>query len=159
MSDGIDPQKMYVDNIIQHEANYVGIIKMMKGSVGSIVELKAIDTSDTTKYVDGTMILLRGVGIYYFDASSVSTDDGSCIIEPSNGRGRWFAVNIDLINNISDLAEIKAPLADPTFTGTPKATSNTDYATAQLRNIIASTTDLTAGTSVLASGTLYVVFQ
>jgi hypothetical protein len=91
MSDGIDPQKMYVDNILQHETNYVGIIKMMKGSVGSIVELKAIDTSDTTKYVDGTMILLRGVGVYYFD-SVLSAGDDTYIVAPTNNRGRWVLI-------------------------------------------------------------------
>jgi hypothetical protein len=52
-----------------------------------------------------------------------------------------------------------APSASPTFTGTPKATPKTDYTTAQLRNVIASTVDLVAGASELASGTLYVVYE
>ena len=38
----------------------------------------------------------------------------------------------------------KAPLASPTFTGTPKASTNTSYTTAQLRNVILSTADPTS---------------
>ena len=40
--------------------------------------------------------------------------------------------------------DAKAPLASPTFTGTPKASTNTSYTTAQLRNVILSTADPTS---------------
>lgn len=40
--------------------------------------------------------------------------------------------------------EAKAPLASPTFTGTPKTSANTSYTTAQLRNVILSTADPTS---------------
>ena len=52
-----------------------------------------------------------------------------------------------------------APLASPIFTGTPTAPAGTDYATLRLRNMQASTTDLTAGTSALANGAFYVVYE
>lgn len=53
-----------------------------------------------------------------------------------------------------------APVASPAFTGTPKApTSSTDYSTARLRNIRAGTADLTAGTSSLNSGEIYLVYE
>ena len=53
-----------------------------------------------------------------------------------------------------------APLASPTFTGTPKApASATDYTTARLRNIRAGTADLTAGSSSLNSGEIYLVYE
>ena len=40
-----------------------------------------------------------------------------------------------------------------------KAKTGTDYTTARIRNIQASTTDLTAGTSTLASGDIYLVYE
>lgn len=53
-----------------------------------------------------------------------------------------------------------APVASPAFTGTPKApTSSTDYSTARLRNIRAGNADLTAGTSSLNSGEIYLVYE
>lgn len=42
------------------------------------------------------------------------------------------------------LQDTKAPLASPTFTGTPKVSANTNYTTAQIRNVIFSTADPTA---------------
>lgn len=55
--------------------------------------------------------------------------------------------------------DAKAPVASPTFTGTPKAPTGTDYGTSRIRNISAGTTDLEAGVSSLASGTLYFVYE
>lgn len=56
--------------------------------------------------------------------------------------------------------DAKANINSPTFTGTPKAPSSaTDYTTARIRNIRASTTDLTAGSSSLNSGELYFVYE
>ena len=39
------------------------------------------------------------------------------------------------------------------------ASADTDYTLARLRNIYAGTTDLTAGTSTLADGVIYLVFE
>lgn len=41
----------------------------------------------------------------------------------------------------------KAPLASPTFTGTPMTAANTNYTTAQLRNITLSTTEPVGGSN------------
>ena len=47
-----------------------------------------------------------------------------------------------------------------TFSATGvKAATGTDYTTARLRNIQASTTDLTAGSSALANGDIYLVYE
>lgn len=52
-------------------------------------------------------------------------------------------------NDVQTLLEalntIKAPLASPTFTGTPTAPSGTDYTTARIRNAIFSTVDPLVG--------------
>lgn len=53
----------------------------------------------------------------------------------------------------------KAPTASPVFTGIAKATANADYTTPQLRNIQASTADLAPGTSSLANGSIYIVYE
>lgn len=55
--------------------------------------------------------------------------------------------------------DAKAPVASPTFTGTPKAPTGTDYGISRIRNISAGTADLEAGVSALESGTLYFVYE
>lgn len=51
-------------------------------------------------------------------------------------------------------------IAAGTFSATGvKAKSDTDYATSRVRNISMGTTDLTAGTSTLASGDIYFVYE
>lgn len=51
------------------------------------------------------------------------------------------------------------PLAGGTMTGNLIARTNAAVGTAQVRNIYAGTTDLTAGTSTLATGVLYFVYE
>ena len=51
------------------------------------------------------------------------------------------------------------PKSGGTLTGAVTAGGTQDIATAQVRNILASTSDLTAGTSELATGTLYLVYE
>lgn len=46
---------------------------------------------------------------------------------------------------LNNTINTKAPLASPTFTGTAKATGNTNYTTAQLRNITISTSNPSGG--------------
>ena len=48
---------------------------------------------------------------------------------------------------INNSIATKAPLDSPTFTGTAKATGNTNYTTAQLRNITISTADPSGGSN------------
>ncbi len=53
-----------------------------------------------------------------------------------------------------------APLNSPVFTGVPQApTGATDYTTSRLRNVRANTTDLIVGSSALASGDIYLVYE
>lgn len=89
---------------------------------------------------------------------------------------------------VKSALNLKANLASPTFTGTPKAptaaaatnttqiattafvktvlnrtsavnAADTNYTTAMARGIQASTVDLTAGTSALTNGTIYLVYE
>lgn len=49
--------------------------------------------------------------------------------------------------------------ASGTIPAAVKATNSTDYTTSRLRNIRASTTDLTAGSSALSNGEIYLVYE
>ena len=59
-----------------------------------------------------------------------------------------FALKTDL-NELAQKSELDplAPLASPTFTGTPTTAANTNYTTAQLRNITLSTADPSGGSN------------
>ena len=62
-------------------------------------------------------------------------------------------------SNIQTQLNGKLSAAGGTLTGNLSVPSGTDYTTAKIRNIKASTTDLTAGTSTLASGDIYLVYE
>lgn len=65
----------------------------------------------------------------------------------------------EAVASASSQIALKAPIASPTFTGFAKATGNTSYSTAQLRNIYAGTADMTAGTTTLENGCVYLVYE
>jgi hypothetical protein len=90
--DRVDTQKMFIDNINQHESNYLKITRIISASVGSVAELRTIDTTDTGLYTDGMVILVRGIGTFYFDSTSSAGDDGIGVIKPNVGNGRWLSV-------------------------------------------------------------------
>lgn len=51
------------------------------------------------------------------------------------------------------------PLSGGTMTGSLKAMSSPAVGTAQVRNVYAGTSDMTAGSSTLATGTIYLVYE
>lgn len=53
----------------------------------------------------------------------------------------------------------RLPLTGGTMTGVMYAQTNTSYTTAQVRNIYATTTDLTAGSSSLTNGSICIVYE
>ena len=50
------------------------------------------------------------------------------------------------------------PLSGGTLTGVLKVPAGTDYTTYKVRNVAAGTTDMTAGTTALANGAVYLVY-
>lgn len=64
-------------------------------------------------------------------------------------------------NDLSDKPSHSADMiTSGTFSTTEiKAKTGTDYSVARIRNIQASTTDLTAGSSALANGDIYLVYE
>lgn len=86
----VDSQKMFIDNIVQHEANYTDLIKRIHTKVESINELKALDvSSDTSIIKDGTVVLVDGSGIYYYTLTSEEEVDDEEIVAPNTGTGKW----------------------------------------------------------------------
>ena len=66
------------------------------------------------------------------------------------------------LNNKASSSHIQpaSTITSGTFSSTSiKAATGTDYTTARIRNIQASTTDLTAGTSALSNGNIYFVYE
>lgn len=61
------------------------------------------------------------------------------------------------LGNVDNIKQM--PNAGGTFTGIAVAQTNTSYTTSQLRNIYAGTTDMTAGTTALANGAIYLVYE
>lgn len=56
--------------------------------------LKAIGTSGDNQRYDGQTRLVTGTGeLWQFDADSAATEDGSTILQPTSGTGRWLIVS------------------------------------------------------------------
>lgn len=100
----IDSQKMFVDNMKQHEANYVDLIKRIHTKVDSINELKALDVSSEGSIVAvGTLVLVIGIGIYYYtteepsdkpdDKEIISVNTGWWILTCGRGSGGSLIVS------------------------------------------------------------------
>lgn len=74
----------------------------IQNPVQDIAELRLIPTTDV---VDKAIIVVEDLGaIYRFDYSGAGVDDGSTIIEPTSGPGRWFFVAGGIVaSGIQDL--------------------------------------------------------
>lgn len=123
-------------------------ITLSAGDVGALPLSGGTLTGNLTgKYITGTWLQSTAAADLGAAATKIAVFDGS----------GWLYYRTP--------AQIRsdgggAPLASPTFTGTPKApASATDYTTARLRNIRAGTADLTAGSSSLNSGEIYLVYE
>ena len=123
-------------------------ITLSAGDVGALPLSGGTLTGNLTgKYITGTWLQATAAADLGAAATKIAVFDGS----------GWLYYRTP--------AQIRsdgggAPLASPTFTGTPKApASAADYTTARLRNIRAGTADLTAGSSSLNSGEIYLVYE
>ena len=82
-----------------------GISTGLKEAVGTITELRALNTTNASEYPDKVMILVEEAGQYRLDRESTSTDDGIKIIQPTTGVGRWlrFATSLTDHNLLNSL--------------------------------------------------------
>lgn len=60
-------------------------------SVKTVSELRAINTSDTTLFKNGTLIMVQELGLLVFNRSAIGGNgaDGNAIIAPISGGGGW----------------------------------------------------------------------
>lgn len=63
----------------------------LHGSVRTLSELRAINTSDTALFKNGTLIMVQEIGLFVFNRNAVGGNgaDGNSIIAPITGGGGW----------------------------------------------------------------------
>ena len=83
-----DLQKSMHDSL-QDEVNVIN--SMLHKSVRTLSELRAINTSDTAMFKNGTLIMVQELGLFVFNRSAVGGNgaDGNAIIAPITGGGGW----------------------------------------------------------------------
>lgn len=119
--DKIISQKMFVDNTETLSAFILLQKTLMNQPVNSIIELRAINTSDTTLFPDKKLIFVPCCGWYYLDRDSALADNGTNIIAPTTGGGRWILQSASKGNYFIDTAS-----TDSYAIVIPWATSYTD---------------------------------
>lgn len=144
--DKISSQKMFIDNIDALDNFAKATMQKLHTSVQNLVALKAINTSDTSIFTNGTLVMVASNGIYYFDRSSVEVDNGTTIIAPTTGGGRWKSISV--LTNINDLSNILSISKGGTG-GSSRAES--------INNLFASGADIFDANTVLDNGTYVAV--
>lgn len=87
----IDSQKMFIENMEQHEANHTELIERIHGKVDSIARLKALDVSSADSTIkSGTIVVVDGIGPYYYTLLSEEKADDEEIVAPNTGEGLWI---------------------------------------------------------------------
>jgi hypothetical protein len=91
--DKISPQKVFIDNTDAVD-NFAKItMQKMHTPVRTLDELKAIDTSDTAIFTNGTLIVVANSGLYQFDRTSILNENSTwSVVIPTKGGGRWLSV-------------------------------------------------------------------
>ena len=107
--------------------------------------------------------------IYFRTAADILSDIGAAAASHShsgyassshNHDGTYAAASHTHSYAASSHTHAASQITSGTFNSTATyAKTGTDYTTARIRNIKASTTDLTAGTSTLSSGDIYLVYE
>ncbi len=82
------PEKSVFD-YMKHELN--NVYGNLHVSVKTLSDLRSINTSDTTLFKNGTLIMVQEIGLFVFNRSAVGGNgaDGNAIIAPFNGGGGW----------------------------------------------------------------------
>ena len=111
-----------------------------------------IPTGTTAQY-------LRGNKTWAEFAASVRTSALTGLSTATNAAIAATDTVLAALGKLQAQVNVKANLASPAFTGTATVAPGTDYVTSKLRNTRFNTTDLTAGTSVLANGEVYAVYE
>jgi len=92
--------------------------KIALGAVADLTALKAINTTNTP---DNITIIVKSLGFYRFDSTSILAADDNSIVQPTTGSGRWIN---DLVSHKADEASeaqaghVELATAAETTTGT-----------------------------------------
>lgn len=83
-----EPEKSVFD-YMKSELN--NVYSNIHGSVKTLGDLRSINTSDTTLYKNGTLIMVQEIGLFVFNRAAVGGNgsDGNAIIAPITGGGGW----------------------------------------------------------------------
>lgn len=89
--DKVNSQKMFIDNIHMIEAFVLAAKQGIHTPVKALADLRAINTSDTTLFKTGMLILVQELGMFMFNRSAIGGNgaDGNAIIAPITGGGGW----------------------------------------------------------------------
>lgn len=89
--DKINSQKMFIDNIHMIEAFVLAAKQGIHAPVKALADLRAINTSDTTLFKTGMLILVQELGMFMFNRLAIGGNgaDGNAIIAPITGGGGW----------------------------------------------------------------------
>lgn len=140
-----------------------GTATSFDGSANITIPVTGLDMSKATA---GTLPVARGgtgatslSSITVGKAGSASTLTTARTIAISGGA-TGTATSFNGSANISiPVTKLDMSKASGTIPAAVKATNSTDYTTSRIRNIRASTTDLTAGSSTLSNGEIYLVYE
>lgn len=96
----ISSKKMFMDNIDQQEANFVDLSSRIASQVANVQALRAFNTLDINLFIDGCLVSCASNGwIYRFVRNSVAADNGTSIITPTTGTGRWICTSSSVADN------------------------------------------------------------
>ena len=156
-------EKLSTARTIALSGGVTGTPTEFDGSANISIPVTGLDMSKATA---GTLPVARGgtgatslSSITVGKAGSASTLTTARTIAISGGA-IGTATSFNGSANISiPVTKLDMSKASGTIPAAVKATNSTDYTTSRIRNIRASTTDLTAGTSALSNGEIYLVYE
>lgn len=148
---------------ISLSASDVGALPLSGGTVTGPIQYQTPSKTITPLTVhegdvNGAAIVIGGGGLTVVGGGESAANLYSTLNSPTSEEVHIAADTIlNLHSNCQTVAKRKT--VQLTAAGALVVPSGTDYTTAKSRNIKASTTDLTAGTSTLASGDIYLVYE
>lgn len=125
--------------------------------LNTVTVIKVYDDGDT-EHNYGSEVIIGGNGNLY-----IGSGESPANLYKENGSSTTENLYLTSDNVINIVVNCNTIANRKTITisaaGAIVVPNNTDYATAKVRNIKASTTDLTAGTSALSNGDIYIVYE
>jgi len=74
------------------DTSVTGITGRIFSPVADLTALKALDTTSSSTWPDNGIIVVKSLGTYRLDRSSVSAGDDNRVVQPTTGVGRWLKI-------------------------------------------------------------------